>query len=211
MKSNNLELRGLSIGRNGEVLIPPFDCQLNGGDLLVVQGKNGSGKSSLLKCLAGLIPPMSGVASFNGRPLEAGGSPVIYFGHKLGLSPTLSVRENVAFWGDLYGQPELIDVALHYFDLEDIADIAVQTLSAGWQQRVALTRLITIPGTIWLLDEATAHLDEEGISLLHSLFQTRLEQGGIIILTSHVRVEGERIKVLDLSLLNPFTHVGRMC
>jgi heme exporter protein A len=199
MQGNRLELDGLAIARDGALLAPPIHCRLEGGELLAIEGPNGSGKSTLLRCVAGLLPPATGEIRLNGKPLgdwERG--TVLYFGHRLGLSLALSVEENVAFWARAYHQPELIGAALHYFDLDDIADVPVRTLSAGWRQRVALTRLITVPGTIWLLDEPLAHLDQEGMRLLQSLLETRLSQGGMVLLASHIPLQGERIRRLHL-------------
>ena len=202
MKSNRLILQELAVARDGATLIPPFTYTLNAGDLLVVEGANGSGKSSLLKVLAGLLPAQSGAILLNDQPLHAHtSSHILYMGHGRGLELALSVLDNVAFWAHAYGQAELIEAALHYFDLEDIADLPLYTLSAGWQQRVALTRLITQPGLLWLLDEPMTHLDTEGISLLQSLLQSRLEQGGIAVIVSHLPLTGERIKRLDLAML----------
>ena len=207
MKSNSLILRDLSIVRDQVVLIPPFYYQLTSGDLLLVEGENGSGKSTLLKVIAGLLPFASGDIFFNNQPLTSSGNGIcLYMGHGRGLVAALSVYENVAFWARAYGQPELIEAALHYFDLADIADVPVRALSAGWQQRVALTRLITQPGTLWLLDEPMTHLDTQGIVLLQSLLQSRLEQGGIAIIASHVLMNGDRVKRLNLAMLNLSHH-----
>ena len=200
MKSNILELDGLSVARDGALLMPPLSYRLQSGDLLVIEGANGSGKSSLLKCIAGLLPAAAGDIRLNGKHIrDYGSEALLYLGHLRGLSLPMSVEDNVAFWAQAYGQPELIEAALHYFDLEDIADVPVRTLSAGWQQRVALTRLLTVPGVVWLLDEPLANLDQEGTGLLYSLLQTRMERGGIILLASHAKVQGERIKTINIS------------
>jgi heme exporter protein A len=199
MKRNTIALDGLCIGRDGAALAPPITCMLEGGDMLAVMGSNGSGKSTLLKCVAGLVRPVSGtVAILSGEDGVAPPRP-LYIGHRGGLSAGMSVYDNVAFWAKASGHPELIAAALEYFDLADITDIGVDTLSAGWRQRVALTRLITMPTGIWLLDEPTSHLDAGGISLLQSLIQTRLEQGGIILIATHMELQGERIKKININ------------
>jgi len=83
----------------------------------------------------------------------------------------------------------------------------VSELSAGWQQRVALTRLITIPTGLWLLDEPMANLDAHGVSLLQALIQSRLEQGGIIVIATHMQLQGERVKAINISELNNIAEV----
>ena len=142
---------------------------------------------------------MNGASPAEQRPL--------YIGHKRGLVPSMSVVDNVSFWAKASGHPELAAAAMHYFDLDDIPEASTGDLSAGWQQRVALTRLITIPKGIWLLDEPMANLDAEGIALLQSLIQSRLEQGGIILIATHAQLQGERVKVLNVSGLKDTSKV----
>lgn len=204
MKSDNLELIELSIARDGAVVLPPITQRLKSGEVLLVAGRNGSGKSSLLKAIAGLLPPESGQILFNGKPLQDAPDftrSIVYLGHKRGVEPSMSVKAHVAFWARAFNSRELIDAALHYFDLEDIADTPVHTLSAGWQQRVALTRLILQPGKIWLLDEPTAGLDEDGMRLLNNIIESRQEQGGIVLIASHAQFSGDKVQVLDLNTL----------
>lgn len=196
MKSNSLHIESLIVGREGAPLCAPITMTLNAGDILVVHGSNGSGKSTLLKTLAGLLPAHDGSISAN--PPDNPLPPPLYLGHKRGLTPSMSVYDNVAFWTTMAGTPELVAAAMRYFDLSDAAATTVGELSAGWQQRVALTRLITIPSFLWLLDEPTANLDTDGISLLQSLLQSRAEQGGIVIIASHLHMQGHGIKTLHL-------------
>lgn len=192
MKSNSITFNNLLIAREGAALSRPITLTIEAGNVLVVHGSNGSGKSTLLKMLAGLLPAPQGsvVRDAEGMPL--------YLGHKRGLTPSISVMDNVAFWAKASGFPELTLAALRYFDLEDAANTRVADLSAGWQQRVALTRLITMPATVWLLDEPTANLDMAGMALLQSLIQSRTEQGGIVIIASHLPMQGPNVSTLNL-------------
>ncbi len=201
MKSNTLELNNLQIARDGQVLVHGLTYRLNGGDILLVQGHNGSGKSTLLKTIAGLLAPASGEIHLNGEPAHRHPHRPVFIGHKRGLTLSMSVADNVRLWAEASDNMELYAAALHYFDLEGLEDVTLSQLSAGWQQRVALTRLITMPAFLWLLDEPIANLDHDGIALLHNLIQTRSEQGGIILMTSHADVQGEAIKKLNLSEL----------
>ncbi len=227
MKSHTLCLDQLVIGREQAPLTAPISLAVHSGEMLLVQGSNGSGKSTLLKMIAGLLPPVtsahaaSGHLDDAGAPLPTGEGasklapanphpirfddswpitpPPLYLGHKRGLVTELTVLDNVAFWAKLSRCEELIEAALHYFDLEDIVGVTLERLSAGWQQRVALTRLITHPSPLWLLDEPTSNLDQEGTALLQSLIQTRLEQHGIVVIASHIGMEGERVRTLSLN------------
>ena len=200
MKSNSLVMEQMVIGREGVALSAPIDVTVETGTLLAVRGQNGSGKSTLLKILAGLLPPHSGRALYGDAPIHC--RQVLYIGHKLGLDISLSVYDNVNLWSKLYRVPELTAAALHYFDLGDIADVPVRQLSAGWQQRVALTRLITIPSSLWLLDEPTSHLDAAGTGLLQTLLHSRLEQGGVVVMATHHDLQGEFIKSINISSIN---------
>lgn len=200
MKSNSLELEALVVAREGAPLMAPLTLTVAAGEMLAVRGSNGSGKSTLLKTLSGLIAPHSGHATIGGKPTDHEG--ILYLGHKLGLARDMSVYDNVSLWARLHGVPELTTAALHYFDLLDIADVPLYTLSAGWQQRVALTRLITVPAKLWLLDEPTANLDAAGMSLLQTLLHSRLEQGGIAVIATHVDMRGEFVKTINISNLN---------
>lgn len=113
-------------------------------------------------------------------------------------------------WAKASGHPELIDAAMHYFDLTDIPDARVDSLSAGWQQRVALTRLITMPSGLWLLMSQPA-TSTAMVSAYLPLMQTRPEQGGIILVATHMQLEGENIVKLNISELENKAHVEALC
>mgnify|MGYP005728008911 CR=1 FL=1 len=110
---------------------------------------------------------------------------MLYIGHQNALKPELTVRSNILFWCNLYDTRELVDTALHYFGLEPFSDIPCGELSAGWQRKVALTRLITVPSAIWLLDEPMTHLDEEGEAQVKALITGKCGNGGIVLMSTH--------------------------
>jgi heme exporter protein A len=202
MKSDNLELDGLQLARDGVALLSPISRQFAAGEIVAITGPNGAGKSTLLKAIAGLVRPMAGQVRWNAEPITRHGDyprMVCHLNHKRGIEPGRRVGEQVAFWARAHGQPELADAALHYFDLTPWQDHQAAMLSAGWQQRLALARLIVQPGSLWLLDEPTSHLDADGIGLLHSLIQTRSERGGIILIATHIPLAGDHVRTLDLA------------
>jgi len=162
---------------------------LQPGALLLLKGANGSGKTSLIKILCGLLPPESGSITWEGKP--AHNNPdfkrdLMLVGHKSALKLDATVTENLAFWGQMYNTQMLVGAALRYYDLEKFADVPARELSAGWQRRVALARLIVVPCKLWMLDEPTNFLDEEAVVLTASLIETRVQQGGIVIAASHI-------------------------
>lgn len=179
--------------RNDALLFDSLSATLAGGELLALYGRNGAGKSSLLRMLAGLLFPQAGVITWNGEPIHASETfPIqrFFLGHGSLLKPELTVMEHCARWAKLQGEPMLIDAALHYFDLGWARDVPCKRLSAGWQRRVELARLLYQPAMLWLLDEPLVHLDKEGEALLASLCGSRLQQGGIIVMSSHSPVGG---------------------
>lgn len=201
MKSDILQLNELVVGRDGMPLLAPLHQQFTSGDIVSVAGPNGLGKSSFLKTLAGLLPPYSGQVLWNQAMLTHDARyprMISYLGHQLALDPVRTVEEQLQFWARAYGQPELLEAALHFFDLSGWQNRPLYELSAGWRQRVALARLIVQPGTVWLLDEPASHLDVEGLKLLNALVETRAERGGLIFIASHALLEGKRIKYLVL-------------
>lgn len=159
------------------------------GSLLLLKGPNGCGKTSLIKILTGLLPPDAGQVTWEGVPIGGNESflrQLMYVGHKSGVKLECTVEENVTYWATLYGTQELVEAALNFFDLDRFRDIPAGQLSAGWQRRVALARLIVVPCKLWILDEPTNFLDDEAVMLMVSLIETRVTQGGIVVAASHI-------------------------
>lgn len=187
------EFHGLRCSRGGDVLFDGVGESLESGQLLAVYGANGSGKSSLLRILAGLLKADKGQVVWEGKAIADSGDfshHRLYMGHGGLIKPELTVMEHCLRWAKLQGEPMLVDAALRYFDLGWARNIPCQRLSAGWQRRVELARLLYQPATLWLLDEPLVHLDGEGEALLASLCNSRLEQGGIVVMASHARISG---------------------
>ncbi|MCI5050321.1 MAG: heme ABC exporter ATP-binding protein CcmA [Rickettsiales bacterium] len=201
MTKDTLEWKNLHMERGGYELFRGLSARLESGNILVLKGKNGSGKSTLLKLLAGVLQPSYGEILFNNSNISNSplyGKHVAYVGHRLAVVPYLTVEENLQFWAKLYDRSELLDAALHYFDLNRYRDVLSAHLSAGWKQRVALARLILSPASVWLLDEPASHMDDEGVALMESLVATRKEQGGIIVMSLHSHVSEEHVSILNI-------------
>lgn len=162
---------------------------LQEGALLLLKGPNGVGKTSLLKIIAGLIPPQEGKIHWNNESTlqnEGFKRDLTMIGHKSAVRLDASVAENVSFWAKLHGTEMLLPAALKFFDLTQFKDVPASQLSAGWQRRVALARLIVAPSKLWLLDEPTNFLDDEAVTLMASLIEARVTQGGIVVVASHI-------------------------
>lgn len=176
------------------------------GCILVLKGSNGTGKTSLLKIISGLIPPKKGEILYNNQPVkkyyDEYCSLIEYVGHQNALKQDLTVIENIEFWSKMKESVELIPAALKYFGLSDYADIPCYKLSAGWQRKVALARLMACNSKLWLLDEPFANLDSESQVMLQNLISIRCNEGGIVILTSHDEVK--RFKTASIMNLEDF-------
>ena len=162
---------------------------LQEGALLLLKGANGSGKTSLIKILTGLLPAAGGQVTWYDKPIAGNhefARDLMYIGHKSAVKQDATVRENLAFWAKLYDTELLVPAALSFYDLQKFEDVPAGQLSAGWQRRVALARLIVAPCKLWLLDEPTNFLDEDAVILTASLIESRVRQGGIVVAASHI-------------------------
>lgn len=179
-----LRATGLSCGRGGMALAEGLDFSVNNGQCLLLRGPNGTGKTTLLLTLAGIVAPLAG--SF----VLQGGEPDLrqlhYCGHRNAIKPRLSVRENLDFWAAVNG-PTGIEpgAALRQVGLDSLGMLDAGYLSAGQSRRLALARLLVSHRPLWLLDEPTASLDVEGHALVTQLIDGHLDQGGMAIAATH--------------------------
>jgi len=162
-----------------------------------LRGPNGTGKTTLIRAIAGLLPAAAGEIDLEGRPDDAPvGTYCHYIAHRNALKADLSVRENLLFWEDISeGRSSPFDAISERVDLVDLADIPVRYLSAGQQRRVALARLLVSPRPLWLLDEPTVSLDQSHTELFAGLANEHLAEGGIIVAATHLPLgfRGERV------------------
>jgi heme exporter protein A len=194
--NTGLEARDLSCIRGERLVFQNLSFDVKPGDLLAVMGPNGAGKSSLLRLLAGFLEPASGSCIVSNGPVD--NSPFHYLGHLDGVKGALSVRENLAFWRDLYGEQRSIEQALAAFGLDRLGDYSAGLLSAGQRRRLALARLAAIARPLWLLDEPTNSLDDENAAALFALVDAHRAKGGAIIMASHQRPPSESYDVLRI-------------
>lgn len=174
--------------KGGRVLFRELSFGLLPGSICHVRGKNGSGKTTLLRTLAGLERAEQGQVSWQGESIEKNSAfenAVLYIGHRSALKPELTVRQNISFWAECYDTAMLTEAALAFFDLKKMEHIACGNLSAGWQQRVALARLVAVPAKLWLLDEPFNHLDDDGAERLNTLIAGRANQQGMVVMSGH--------------------------
>lgn len=149
---------------------------LASGAALHVQGPNGAGKTTLLKLLAGLLHPLEGSISYEGR--------CAYVGHKNGVNTRLTPREHLRFDVGLHDE-QAINAALTRLALQDVQDTPLGLLSSGQKRRGGLLRLLDSNTKLWLLDEPLVGLDKAGMQVLGALLCEHLDQGGMLVFTSH--------------------------
>lgn len=176
----------LAGARGGRTLFEGVNFTLSAGESLVVTGANGTGKSTLLRILAGLLPPFRGHVRLAGAEEDDPGAASHYLGGRNGMKPALSLVENLVFWRDFLGGSGIAaGEALERVGLGAIGHLPLGVLSTGQRQRAALARLLVTRRTVWLLDEPTSGLDKAGDALLGALMRDHLAGGGILVAATH--------------------------
>ncbi len=184
-----MRLAGDNLGciRGGRAVFAQLNFSVADGEALLVTGRNGAGKSSLLRVIAGLVRLADGKLSLDGGDPEASiAEQVHYVGHQDALKPALSVRENLDFWATYLGDA-VADTgpALEAVDLAPLAGLPAAYLSAGQRRRLSIARLVAVKRPIWLLDEPTSALDVASQGKLAGLMRGHLSAGGMIVAATH--------------------------
>lgn len=183
-----LYANNLSCTRDYRILFSGLSFAVKAGEILLVEGDNGSGKTSLLRILCGFREPDDGSISWCGEtvPHSQYYADMAYVGHADGIKKELTVLENLKLHLALGAPGRMsISAALSKVKLSGYEDTLVQALSAGQKRRLSLARLLMTHTVLWILDEPFTSLDKVGISLIESLMLEHCAQGGMIVMTSH--------------------------
>ena len=200
-----LKIDNLSCIRDDRVLFEHLSLSLYGGQMLLVEGRNGSGKTSLLRILTGLKMADEGEIYWHQTEISGRGSDyyerVTYVGHHDGVKRELTCLENLRLVQAM-GNPSEVDLddALERVNLYRYGDTPVGNLSAGQRRRLALARLIVTTADLWILDEPYTSLDKASMALFQSMFESHLKRKGIIVMTSHHDIEMPSVDLIRLDL-----------
>lgn len=194
----------LSCVRDDRVLFEELNFELASGRVLLLEGQNGSGKTSLLRILCGFREADAGRVLWRGAAINDGDyyADMAYVGHLDGIKKELTVLENLSVSLALSRSGHYsIDQALNKVHLTGYEDILVQALSAGQKRRLSLARLLVTQNHLWILDEPFTSLDKQGIALIETLMAEHCGNGGMIVLTSHheIKLHGIPVQRINLS------------
>lgn len=197
-----LKADALSCIRDDRVLFEDLSFVVEASQVLLLEGQNGSGKTSLLRILCGFREPDAGEIYWCGQLLDNQYyAQMMYVGHQDGVKNELTVRENLLMSLALGSASQLsIEQALEKVYLHGFDDMLVQSLSAGQKRRLSLARLLITDNKLWILDEPFTSLDKQGIVVVEALMVEHVTQGGLIVLTSHHEVKLPGINTLRINL-----------
>lgn len=184
----------LRLYRGERCLFDDLELELAAGEMLLVEGPNGSGKTSLLRAIAGLLSLDAGEVRWRGKPTtgqrQALCSEMGWLSHRLGLKYDLTLVENLAFdlrmRGGTWRRP---DAVLERLGLDGLDRLPLRALSAGQQRRVALARLLLGGTRLWLMDEPLTNLDSAGQGLVRDMIARQLKAGGLCVVASHHAID----------------------
>lgn len=187
-----LEASGLECIRGDRRLFSDLSFALNAGELLQVRGPNGSGKTSLLRMLCGLVAPVEGQIRWKGSPIKELGEDfyreITYLGHLSAVKDELTAEENLRIASALDGieiERKEAYAALNKLGLRGRETLPAKVLSAGQRRRVSLARLLVAGSALWVLDEPLTALDRSAVELVREMLVNHLAKGGVAVLTTH--------------------------
>jgi heme exporter protein A len=187
-----LSASDLACVRSGREVFAGLGFSVAAGEALVVLGRNGAGKSSLLRMIAGLVRVAAGQLALEGSDPELTlPEQAHYVGHQDAIKPALTVQENLEFWAEYLASPTAKappELALEAFALSHLAGLPAAYLSAGQKRRLSLARIVAVKRPVWLLDEPTSALDARAQERLSLLMQAHLAGGGIILAATHAPI-----------------------
>jgi heme exporter protein A len=189
--ANGLGVESVHVWRGDRHVLKGVSIQVRPGELLHVSGPNGTGKTTLLRVVSGLLRPEQGVVSWLGRSIESSRAEyhaaLAYSSHEAALKSDLTALENLRFSVGLKRRVTLqaLRAALDRTGVAACADLPARVLSAGQRRRVAMARVVAMNAALWLLDEPYSNLDSAGTELMSELLRGHVEGGGLALVVAH--------------------------
>ena len=196
-----LTIANLACKRGSNLVFDNLSFEIKSGETFLIKGSNGSGKTSLMRTMAGFIKPYEGKIFIDNEQLNADRNDKEKFqfiGEKSALKNNLSVKNNITLWSLLFKTSVNVDDLLKVFNLNSFINSDVATLSDGQKKRLSLSKLFLDNRSVWLLDEPYVFLDEENIADLNNKILKFNERSGIVIITSNIDIDfpfNERINL----------------
>lgn len=189
-----LSAKDLCLLRGDRCLFQQLEFALNPGELLFIEGANGSGKTSLLRAIAGLLEFETGYVTWDGQKIadayQSFRSELVWLSHRVGFKGELNLLENLQFESALRScSMEKTETVTERLGLARLGSLPFRYLSAGQQRRVALARMVLADARLWMMDEPFTNLDKAGRGLVAELISEHLAGGGLCIVASHQTVE----------------------
>ena len=191
---STLSAENLTLIRGERCLFEGLDFAVKSGELLILEGRNGCGKTSLMRAIAGMLSLETGEIFWNDEPVRKQrqnfhGS-LVWLAHRTGLKGDLNMLENLQFERSLRQQSTRDSESVYErLGIERLRKLPLRSLSAGQQRRVALARMLLADVPLWMLDEPFTNLDREGRKLVMELVEEHLAAGGLCVMAAHQDVE----------------------
>ena len=191
---STLSAENLTLIRGERCLFEGLDFATSSGELLILEGRNGCGKTSLMRAIAGMLSLETGEVFWNGQPVRKQRQnfhgALVWLAHRTGLKGDLNMLENLKFERSLRQQSSGDSEPVYErLGIERLRKLPLRSLSAGQQRRVALARLLLADVPLWMLDEPFTNLDREGRQLVMELVDEHLAAGGLCVMAAHQDVE----------------------
>ena len=190
--SNKLIIKNLECFREERTIFQRLSCEIESNQTMLVRGKNGSGKTSFLRLVAGYLKNYNGKILFNDNDLQQNNEPLTDFrfiGQKNSLKDNLTVRKNIEMWQLIYHTKKDINKIVDLLDIRMLLNKDINTLSDGQKKRVSLSRLLISKAKVWLLDEPLVYLDLNKVKLLQDIILQHNDAGGITLYTSNTNID----------------------
>ena len=212
-----LDLKSIKLIRSRRILFNKFNLKLKKSQIIILIGDNGSGKSSLMDLIVGILKPDSGEIKIEGNSINELGNTIrnfiLYITHQNNLKDNLTVQENLTIWLnllDLRINLEQLNNNLKFFDLLNHKDILVKNLSHGQKKKVSLVKLLYSRAKIWLLDEPLNGLDKKSSLKLIKKIESFSDSGGSVLISSHIDLKIKNARKIKIKKLDNVGKNGRI-